>query len=144
MGEFTEALRTYGQLVLHERFWSWSLVGILYLVAGMIVRGWFINPVIAKAKELDSKYYHEIQRAYLKRSVPGWMLFFISFLIFVAVWNQEISLPLSRPQTGALGVALLSYFFSILFHVQAFAKAAVITMLLVQHETNLHDIKIKK
>lgn len=121
----TELLNNYMKLIMEERFWSWSVIGILYLIAGSTVRGWFLNGVSARARALKSKYYHEVKQAYLRRSLPGWFLFFLPLVIFTFVWNQTATRPLAGIYLAALIVGGVSFLGSILAHLNAFAFAAL-------------------
>ena len=123
-----EMFKTYVEVILAERSWSWTVVGIFYLVLGLVIRGWLIGPIIHKAKELNRLPYEEFKRAYLKRAAVGWIFFLLSFVVVVGLWNREARLPLSIKEALAVLAAIVSFLLSILSHLQALGVAAVIAL----------------
>ena len=115
----------YWQAVLKERDWSWTLVAVLLILFGLVIRGWFLGPLIHKAKSLDRKIYHEIKSTYLKRSLAGWVFFFIATGLAVFVWSDNPKLPLGLQDKVQLAAIGLSFFLSILLHLIAFGLASL-------------------
>lgn len=114
----------YIDLVLAERQWSWAIVGILYLVLAVIVRLLIFRKMIREAKQIDSSLYSSIKGIYLKNSLSGWILYFISFLLVIVMW-----LGWKNSLQGTVSLLVLYLFLSLLFflsiilHLTAFAKA---------------------
>ncbi len=119
-----ERIQPFLDVILNERAWSWTIIGIAYLITGLIVRSWFLKPVIRYAKDMDRSYWHKIQGAYLKRAVGGWIFFFIPWVILVILWYQGLN-TCGKREYILLGLACISYAVSILLHLQAFAFAIV-------------------
>ena len=123
-----EFLKPYLDAVLQGRDWSWTLVGLIYLIAGLIIRSWFLKPVVRRAKELDKKVYRQVKGEYLSRSVWGWLFFLITFMILVGLWNSSSGFPITEKQALLALAALASFILSIIFHLGAFAAAAIVTL----------------
>jgi hypothetical protein len=123
-----DELKTYWDVVLAERSWSWSLIGILYLGITLFLRSLLLSPIVRKAKDLNRAPYHEFRSAYLKRAAVGWVFFLASFLIVIGLWSSGSYFPLTVKEALAILGAMLSYILSILFHLQALGIAAVIAL----------------
>ena len=125
---YEEVIRPYLDAILKEREWSWALAGTVYIMIALVIRGWFLKPLIRRAKELDKKAYRSLKSCYLARSVWGWLFFFIAFLILVGLWNAGEELRFNPHQIPLLATALGSFILSIIFHIGAFAVAAIVTL----------------
>lgn len=117
-------LRPYFEIIWAERDWSWTVVGILYLFAGLFVRGWFMSAIAARASELDHKASHQVKSAYLRRAAGGWALFFLPLALIILHWRREV-LPFRINGVWLLSLAILSFTLSILLHLQAFCLASL-------------------
>jgi len=124
----TEIFNAYWNVILQERFWSWSIIGIIYLVFAFTVRGWFLNPMFRQAKDLRSRYYQELKQDYLKFSFWGWFFFFLPLIFFTFVWNQTAKEPLSLRHQIALVAGLLCFLWSVMVHMRAFSRACMTLM----------------
>jgi len=138
----SEFINSYLKIIWEERFWSWSVIGILYLIAGWTVRGWFLNSLHRSARSLKSKYYHDVKQAYLRRSLTGWFFFFLPLIIFTYIWNQTAGHQLTALYTVALGVGILSFIVSILAHLRAFGLATLSVLGELVHDKE-RDLTIK-
>ncbi|MCM8775312.1 MAG: hypothetical protein NC930_03025 [Candidatus Omnitrophica bacterium] len=118
-------LEPYWNFILQGRSWSWSLVGIIYLMAGLIIRGWFLKPLVAQTKEMGGVIWHDIKKAYLKYSLLGWILFFIPFAIVVTLWYLDKKPPITFTDIALLVTGVVSFILSIIFHLQAFGFAMI-------------------
>lgn len=117
-------LKFYLTSVLTERQWSWALAGAFYLFVALFLRSLLFRAVLRETKEMDRQLYSELLRIYLRYSIPGWVLFTISFLLFVALWIGWPNFSLTKPQ-WAISLFLLPLLFllSVISHYRAFAKA---------------------
>lgn len=120
-----EPLQDFIHVVLTQRDWSWTLVGIVYLILGLSVRSWFLSPLIRKASSLEKKQNREIKKLYLEHSLIGWFFFLVPFFILTALWNSDIKIPMTVQQALAILGATLSYIFSIISHLTAFGIASI-------------------
>lgn len=121
-------IESYIEIILRERFWSWSVIGIVYLIIAFVMRGWFLNPMIQKAKELPPKYYHDIKHAYLKNSFWGWFFFFLPLVFFTLVWNWSYREPLYGRSLALLILGIFCYVWSVMLHLKAFGNGATSTL----------------
>ncbi len=120
-----QSLQLFIDQILQERTWSWTVIGIAYLIVGLTIRSWFIGPIVRRSKELNRKNYHDFKSAYLKRSIWGWLFFLASFLTVIGLWSTVISLPMSVKQALAILGAIICFIFSIVFHLTAYGIAAL-------------------
>jgi len=122
MEEFFNSL---WHIMLNERSWSWTIGGIVYLILSMVVQSFFFRDLLKRAKSLHSKWYHDIRKAYLKRSIAGWVLFLLSFLLFILFWETS-SLKTIEPMDIAILFGVLIFLvFSIMSHLIAFSVALI-------------------
>ena len=118
-----ETLKTYWGIALHDRAWSWSLVGAAYLAIAGLIRFFFFRGSMNELKQVDRSVYAEVMKTYLKNSLGGWVIFLLSFLLFVAVWVGSFT---ERLPLFLLGFLLpLLFLLSIILHYRAFTKALV-------------------
>ena len=125
MNAIMEFLNPYSTIILNERSWSWTLIGIAYLIAAFIIRGWFLKPLVARAKECDRASWQAIKRIYLKHSIWGWVFFLIPLVIFVILWYRGLASGSIENAILLLGLAGACFFLSILIHLQVFGSAVI-------------------
>jgi hypothetical protein len=123
-----EKIDYIAEMILIDRTWSWSIIGMLYLGLTLIIRNWFMSSIIKRAKELKGRWFQDIKDLYLKRALAGWILYLISFAIILLLWIRPDFLPLTPVDWFSLVLAMITYFISVLLHVQALGVAAVVTM----------------
>lgn len=121
----TTTLKSYLDIILIERDWSWTLIGILYLVIGLVVRGWFLKPLSLRAKVLDRSLYHEIKKDYLRHSLAGWIFFILPLIAFIILWSRKDLFPVTIKDAFTASAAIVSFILSVLFHLQAFGVSAL-------------------
>lgn len=117
-------LQPYWDLILSQRQWSWTLVGSAYLIAALFLRFLLFRGTLRETKELDKGLYSEVLRLYLKHSVTGWVFFALSFLLVICLWlGWRPTFFQKSEYLLALVLLSLLFFFSVIFHYQAFVKA---------------------
>jgi hypothetical protein len=116
-------LKPYLDIIMAERSWSWSLIGILYVLAAFFVRSWFMNSPVWKAKQLDKGVYSAVKAAYLRRSFAGWFFFFLPLGFFVLYWQKFLPFKLDDKWMAIAGA--VSLVVAILLHLRAFALGAI-------------------
>ena len=119
-------LKPYIDVILSERTWSWSLVGILYVLAGFFVRSWFLSPVTSRCGKLDKKLSRTVKSSYLKYSLLGWIFFFIPLGLFTLLWRNL--LPPKINDIAVISGAAAAFILSVIFHLQAFGIAGMIVL----------------
>lgn len=123
-----EYIDSYLSIIFLEKNWSWALVAIIALVASVVIRGWFLRPLVRRAKALDKKYYSNFKSAYFRQAIWGWLLLFISTSLVALAWYQTESLPLTFQQKFMLAGSGVCYILSIIFHLIAFNIASLETL----------------
>ncbi|MBU3759552.1 MAG: hypothetical protein FGM27_06430 [Candidatus Omnitrophica bacterium] len=123
-----EIVSQYVDLILRERFWSWSVIGIVYLIFAFTVRGWFMNPLFSGIKSLGSQPYHDFKQEYLKLSFWGWFFFFLPLVILTYVWNQTAKQPLGLFHQILIVAGAALFFWSIMVHMKSFCQASVVLL----------------
>lgn len=126
-------IEPYLNKILAERDWSWSVVCVLYVLAAWFVRSWFIGPVAAKVRALETPLIKRVEFAYLKRSIPGWALFFFPLAMIVLVWRKEV-LPIQVKDEVLLLAGFSCFVLSVILHLQSYATAALGTLKSVDEE----------
>lgn len=120
----SESLKSYFDVILIERQWSWTLVAIIYLIIGFFIRSWFMHPLSSRMRTLDGLLRKQLRHAYSRHSMAGWLFFIIPLCLFIAIWRQDI-FPIKVKDFFVLLIAGFCFMLSILFHVHAFGIAAV-------------------
>ena len=119
-----DKIKSYFDIIWLERSWSWTVLGILYILAALFVRGWFLSSLFSRLKEVEHGLHHRIKAAYLKRSFWGWLFFFIPLGISILVWRKDI-FPLKIDDRILILSAFASFIFSVILHLQAFGIAVL-------------------
>ena len=120
-------LQPYLEAILAERDWSWTVVGLLYVLAAWFVRSWFVGPVCGRSKVLARPVHRRLEAEYLKRSILGWALFFIPLGIIILIWRREV-LPVKISSAVLAAAGAVSFVLSIVAHLMAYGIAAVVTL----------------
>ena len=118
--------KAYLEIILYDRVWSWSLVGAVYLAVASLIRFFFFHGLTNELRQVDRGLYAEAMKTYLRHSLGGWVIFVISFLLFIAVWVGWKGPFIERLPIFLLGFLLpLLFLLSIVMHYRAFAKALI-------------------
>ncbi|OGX11944.1 MAG: hypothetical protein A2351_02360 [Omnitrophica bacterium RIFOXYB12_FULL_50_7] len=120
-----ENLMNLWDRVLTERAWSWAVIGVGFLVLFLLVRGFFLHTLIKRARSINSKWFHEIKKAYTKKCIGGWILFLVSFLILIFFWQSANFKQASLYEVGMIFLIILTVLFAILSHVIAFGISVI-------------------
>ncbi len=120
-------IQPYIDAVMRERSWSWAVVCLLYILAALFVRGWFMGPLFTQLKMVEKKEAHKLKSFYLKYSLLGWIFFFLPLLVIVFYWQKD-TIPFEIQDSLLVGAGAVSLVLSILLHLQAFGTAALMTL----------------
>ncbi|MEI7750644.1 MAG: hypothetical protein WCJ71_01020 [Candidatus Omnitrophota bacterium] len=120
-----ENLTNLWNMVLTQRTWSWTVIGIGYLLAFLLVRSFFLHELIKRARGLNSKWYHEIKKVYMKKCLSGWILFLVSFLILIFFWQTANLKQPSLYEVGMVFLIILAVLFAIVSHLIAFGTSVI-------------------
>ena len=111
--------------VLTQRDWSWAAIGIVYLLVFLVVRSFFLHQLIKTARSLNSKWYHELKKVYVKKCAGGWVLFLVSFGIMIFFWRTGNFRQPAIYEFGMAFLIVLTLLLSILSSVMAFGLAVI-------------------
>ncbi len=117
-------IQSYVDAILSGRDWSWTVVGILYVLAAYFVRGWFVNPLSQKSRILSKASWHQVKSHYLNASFLGWIFFFFPLALIALVWRKT-ALPVPVDNRYLILAGCISFVLSVVLHLQAFGLAAV-------------------
>jgi hypothetical protein len=118
------AVQPYLDLILKERSWSWAVVCLLYILAGLFVRSWFVSPLMIQMKMIEKKHLRHLKTAYLRQSLLGWLFFFLPLLVIATYWNKE-SFPVPLQDHWLILIGFLSFVLSVILHLQSLGVAAL-------------------
>ena len=118
-------LKSLWDMILTQRSWSWAMVGIAYLIVYLLVRNFFFHSLLKRAKALNSKWYQEIKKVYVKKCIPGWVLFLASFMLFIFFWQSANLQQFSLYEAAMVCLIVLTILFSVISHLIAFAMSTV-------------------
>jgi high-affinity K+ transport system ATPase subunit B len=121
MGNLTNLWNT----VLTQRTWSWALIGIGYLLVFLLLRSFFLHALVRRARALNSKWFHEIKKVYMKKCIAGWVLFLVSFLVLIFLWQTANFQQASLYEVGMVFLIILTVLFAIMSHLIAFGVSTI-------------------
>ena len=121
-----ECAQSYYNMILAERSWSWSVLAILYIFSGYLIRALFFSPLARQTKKLEHPLGHAVKAAYLRRSLPGWIFFLAPAVLLILRWTGVFVPPFDDCWLIAAGAA--GYGLSLLLHLQAFGAGAVVLL----------------
>ncbi len=119
---------TYLKSILQERSWSWSFAAIIFILIALILRRLILGPVIRNAKSLDKEDYKLFKKNYFRSSLFGWIFFLLSMIFAVILWINNPTLPFNQDNLNVLAGLLASFLLCLIFHLIAFANAAIKTL----------------
>ncbi len=120
-----DSLANFWNMVLTQRAWSWALIGIGYLLVFLVVRRFFFHHLTKRARALNSKWYHEIKKVYVRKCFPGWILFLVSFLLLVFFWQTGNFQQPSLYEIAMVFLIILAVLMAIMSHLIAFGASAI-------------------
>ena len=123
-----EWIQEFSKIIVTQREWTWSVIGILYMSLTLIIRNWVLRSLIRDAKDLKRSHYSDFKENYLKLAFNGWIFYFASVVIVLFVWTQKDLWPLKTIHASLLVAAGVSYLLSITSHVHAIGFAAIATL----------------
>lgn len=123
-----QTMDAYIYAVLEQRDWSWTVMAILFIAVGLLVRMFVLQPVLRKAKEVGRKDYSEMKRHYLRRALWGWIFFALSVLFAIILWRNPVTVPLEGDEFLVLLGAVISFLLSLIFHLLALGVASLIVL----------------
>lgn len=120
-----DTLANFWDMILTQRTWSWALLGIAYLLVFLMIRNFFFHTILKRAKALNSKWYHEIKKVYMKKCIAGWVLFLASLMMLILLWQTANLEQPSLYEVAMIGLIVLTILFSVISHLIAFATSTI-------------------
>ena len=118
-----DKLVNFWNSVLTQREWSWTVIGIIYLLAFLLIRSFFLRQLVKRARALNSKWYHEVKKVYAKKCAAGWVIFLVSLMMLIFFWQKGNFQQAPIYEVGML--ILLTALLSILSSVIAFGVSVI-------------------
>lgn len=118
-------LTNFWNMVLTQRSWSWAFAGIGYLLFFLLMRHFFMRGLAKRAKSLNSKWFHEIKKVYIRKCIAGWVIFLASLLLFIFFWQTANFKVPSLYEVGVVFIISLAILVAIISHLSAFAIATI-------------------
>ena len=111
--------------VLVQRTWSWAMIGIGFLLVFLLIRSFFLHELVKRARALNSKWYHEIKKVYMRKCLPGWILFLMAFLMLIFFWQTANLEHASLYEVGMIFLIILTVLLSIMSQLIAFGASVI-------------------
>lgn len=107
------------------REWSWSVIGLIAILAGLVIRSLILRDVLRNIKIRNRSWYQRAQSFYQGRAIIGWIFFAIFAIGMMLIWRFESFFVryLSFPQWTF--VFLVFLVLALLAHLRAYARAIV-------------------
>ena len=128
-----DRLMNFWNTVLTQRDWSWAVIGLAYLLVFLVIRSFFLRQLVKSARALNSKWFHEIKKVYVKKCAGGWVLFMVSFLLLIFFWQTGNFHPASLYEVGMVCLIVLCMLLSILSSVMAFGISVIQVLKLLEN-----------
>ncbi len=107
-------------LMLQNRYSSWPIVVIAYLVVTVILRRITFSQIKVAIKCVDRQIYKRAKRSYFKESFSGWVLYLISVGFLMAYWfSNTVGLLAMVPSFVYVTGLFLFFLFSLISHLKA-------------------------
>ena len=113
------------QQIVDEREWSWSLIGLVAIVLGLIARSLFLKDILRSMKIRNKSWYRRTLTYYQKKSLLGWIFFGLFILGIILLWRIEESFLKYLSFLEWFLIFLSFFFLSIFFHLRAYAQSIV-------------------
>ncbi len=113
------------EVISTEREWSWSLIGIVVLLAALIVRAFLLRNVFSSMKVRNKTWYKRTLEQYQKRSLVGWIFFGLFILGIILLWRFEDVFLKRFSFVEWLLILILLFLVSVFSHLKAYARSMV-------------------
>ena len=108
--------------------WSWSVVGILAISGGLVIRSFFLRDLLRNMRIKNRRWYHRVQMFYQKRAIVGWFFFALFFIGAILLWRfDQFFLRYMTFLNWSL-LLLGCFVVSLICHLRAYARAIVETV----------------
>lgn len=107
------------------REWSWSIVGVLAIVSGLIIRSVLLRDILRGMKIRNRTWYRRTQTYYQKRGLVGWIFFALFAIGAMLLWRFEAFFLNYLNLLQWILVLSIFLILSIFSHLRAYACAIV-------------------
>jgi len=117
------------QAILHAiiegKEWSWSVIGLVSILAGLIMRGFLLRDILRGMKIRNRSWYKRTQEYYQGRAILGW-IFFICFAVgTMLLWRFEAFFLRYLNSLQWMLILTSLFVLSLFCHLRAYARAIV-------------------
>lgn len=111
--------------IAHGKEWSWSVIGLLAIIAGLSIRSFLLRDILHGMKVRNRNWYKKAQMHYQAHALLGWVFFAIFITGTMLFWRfEKLFLRYLNYQQWIivlLGILVVSFF----CHLRAYARAIV-------------------
>lgn len=118
-------IKTMIRAIIEEKEWSWSIIGLVSISAGLLIRSFLLRDILKGMKIRNWSWYQRTLEHYQGRAIFGW-IFFIFFVIgTMLLWRFETFFLRYFTFVQWITIFIGLLVLSILCHLKAYAKAIV-------------------
>jgi len=113
----------YLSIIENGKQWSWSLILLIFFIAGLILRSILLRNILFNIKRMPRDLSRFVQSEYGRASLMGWIFFAVSIALIVLIWFQPgFLIRFVRILIWQLG-ALICFAISVYIHALAYTNA---------------------
>ncbi|GEM_PF-6016973 len=117
------------RMIINERQWSWSIIGLVVIIIGLSVRMFFLTDVLHVMKIRNRSWYKRTLTYYQKKSILGWFFFACFVLGVIFLWRFEAFFLKYLNFLEWMLIFISVFFLSLFFHMRAYARSIVEALL---------------
>ena len=114
--------------VLEGREWSWSVLGCVVMITGLLIRSLLLRNILYGMKIRDSNWYRRMLFYYQKRSILGWICFAVVVVGVMLFWRFESFFLRYLNTLEWILIGVIFFTISLFLHTRAYAGAIVETV----------------
>ncbi|MBI4395413.1 MAG: hypothetical protein HY583_04345 [Candidatus Omnitrophica bacterium] len=111
--------------VVEAREWSWSVVGLIVILTGLLIRGVLLRGILRGIKIRNRSWYSRTQKHYQKRALVGWIFFILFAAGITLFWRFETVFLKYLSSFKWLVIFTSFLLLSLFLHLRAYASAIV-------------------
>ena len=116
------------RLIISERQWSWSVIGLVVIIAALSFRTFSLGNILRIMKVRNLSWYKRTLTYYQKRSILGWIFFYLFILGVILLWRYETFFLKYLNFLEWTLIFISVFFLSLFFHMKAYARSIVEAM----------------
>jgi uncharacterized membrane protein len=111
--------------IVQGREWSWSVIGLIAILGGLIIRSFLISGILHRVKTSNRKWYKRTNSYYSRRAIYGWGFFLVFVLGSILLWRFENQLLQTLKMHEWVLILVACFAISLLLHLKAYARSIV-------------------